>query len=159
MEGDQYHNPDKVAVVTAEGQPTPLNEAPAKAPSTETAGDPEPPYTPLGVWVKEMRYYNESHMEYNLMHTNEEDRHSPKISLPRNAELSFRALMVLFLVGQLHSVRTSEQSPTWSDLLPANFLVECGVIQPWLSIVFEIPEFKSAPNLRGVFNLPVVNLS
>ena len=60
MEGDQSHNPYCVAVVADEGQPTPSNEDPGKAPSTEATGDSEPAYTPLDVWAKEMKYYDES---------------------------------------------------------------------------------------------------
>ena len=40
------------AIVSAGGQPNPSNESPTKAPSNEDAGDPEPTYTPLDVWVK-----------------------------------------------------------------------------------------------------------
>ena len=63
------------------------------------------------------------------------------------------------LVGQIHYVRTSYQSPAWSDSLPSNLLVERDVIQPRFSLLFEIPEVISAPNLRRVFKLPVVDPS
>ena len=71
MKGDQSHNPNNAAVVAAEGQPTPSNEAPAKASSTEAADDPELPYTPLDVWVKEVKYSDESQREYTPMRISE----------------------------------------------------------------------------------------
>ena len=44
MEGGRSQNPDNANVVNSEGQPNPSNEAPDKAPSTESSYDPEPLY-------------------------------------------------------------------------------------------------------------------
>ena len=100
MEGDRSRNPDSVAVIAAEGQPAPSNEAPANAPSTEAAVDPEPPYTPLDVWVKEVKYSDKSQREYDPMQISEKDRHASKFALSHNVELSVRALMKLFFIRQ-----------------------------------------------------------
>ena len=97
MEGDQSHNPNNAAVVAAEGQPTPSNESHAKATSTEASGYLEPPYTTIGGWVEEVKYYKESQREYTLMRVGEEDSHSPKFSIPNNSEVLVRALMGVFL--------------------------------------------------------------
>ena len=97
MEGDQSHNPNNDAVVAAEGQPTPSNEAPAKAPSNESADYPKPPYTPIDVQVKEVKYSEKSKREYTSMWISEEDHNYPKSSLPHKVELLVRSLMELFL--------------------------------------------------------------
>ena len=55
MEGNQYHNNENAAVVSAEGKPTSSNEDPYRATSTESADEPKRPYAPLGVWVKEVK--------------------------------------------------------------------------------------------------------
>ena len=77
MEGDQSNNNNNTAFVAGEGKPTPSNEPPAKAPPTEFDGETEPPYIPLDVWVKEVKYSDESYREYTEMWISEEDHHSP----------------------------------------------------------------------------------
>ena len=44
-----------------------------------------------------MKYSDKSQREYALMHISEEDRQSPKFSLPHNIDILFRALMELHL--------------------------------------------------------------
>ena len=56
MGGVQSHNPNNAVVVTAEGGTTPSNESPSNVPYTESNGGPKPPYTPLDVWVKWLKY-------------------------------------------------------------------------------------------------------
>ena len=62
------------------------------------------------------------------------------------------------LIGQIHYVRTSYQSPAWSDSLPSNPLVERDVIQPRFSLLFGITEAIYPLNLWLVFKLPVLYL-
>ena len=138
MEGDRSHDLDIAAAVAAEGQPTPSNEAPSDAPSTEAAGDPELSYTPLGVWVKEAKYSGKSQRGYVPMQISEEDRHSPKFALPHNIELSVRTLIELFSSDSI--IRTirrhmdaygrskADSLRTASDLDIFDFLLLCI---PW----------------------------
>ena len=97
MEGDQSHNLDNAAVVAVEGKPTPSSENPSKAPSTESASDHEPHYTPIDVLVKEVKYSDKSQREYTTMRISEGDRHLPKFALPYNSELLVMAPMGIFL--------------------------------------------------------------
>ena len=55
MEGNQYHNNENATVVSAEGKPTSSNEDPYRATSTESAGDPKPPYEPLDMWLNNLK--------------------------------------------------------------------------------------------------------
>ena len=56
MEEYQYDNPKNVDFYAAKFQPATLKEAPDNEPSNEATGDPKPPYTPLGLWIKEVKY-------------------------------------------------------------------------------------------------------
>ena len=55
------------------------------------------PYTPLDVYLKEVKYSDKSQREYAPIRISEEDFHSPRFSLPHNVELFFRSLIELVL--------------------------------------------------------------
>ena len=59
----------------------------------------------------------------------------------------------------MNYVRTSDQSPTQSNPLPDNLLVERYFIQPILRLLLEITEVISLKNLHCVVKLTVVYLS
>ena len=63
------------------------------------------------------------------------------------------------VVGKLHYVRISYQSPTWSDSPPTKISVECDIIQPPFSLLFEIIEAISLSNLWRILNISVFNLA
>ena len=75
MEGDQYHNMDNTGVITTEGQPNPPNETPGNVLSNEYPVDPKPPYIPIDVWVKEVKYSDEFQREHASLQISEEDHH------------------------------------------------------------------------------------
>ena len=60
MEGYQSHNNNKYDVVSYQRQPKPSNEVPANAPSTEDDDYPKLLYTPLYVWLKQVKYSDKS---------------------------------------------------------------------------------------------------
>ena len=99
--GIENHNPNNAAVVANARQPTPPNEAPSNAQYTESASDPETPYTPLDVWAQEVKYSNESQRKNALMRISELDFQSPKFALPHNIKLLVRSLMEIFLSDRI----------------------------------------------------------
>ena len=84
MEEYQYLNIYNASIVDAEGKPKPPKEYPINEPYNEASGDTKPPYTPLDVWVKGVKYSDKYHREYGQIRISEEYRQSPKNSLPHN---------------------------------------------------------------------------
>ena len=93
MEGGQYHKPDNTAVVIMRGIHHHKNNPLSRHHILKPLMDPKLPYTPLDLWVKEVKYSDKSQRYYTPMQISEEDCHSPIFSLPHNTNLLVRAIM------------------------------------------------------------------
>ena len=84
------------------------SEAPQPPPTTiTTQQQPNPStYTPLDVFVKEVKYEDGSQKEYQPMTIDLTERHNPKFGMPGNVDVTIQGLIELYFSDRfLKSIR------------------------------------------------------